>query len=332
MEHKTPYRGMYGVFVSVFYNKSKGDNMGKIAFMYPGQGMQKIGMGQSFYENSQAAKAVFELADQVLDFSLKKICFEENDAINETQYIQPALVTTCLAMTEEIEKRGLLPDVTLGLSLGEYVAIAVAGGFSMEDVIRTVRARGLYMAEACSAGKGVMYSVLGLEAGKIEKLLVNREQVFVANYQCPMQTLISGEEKAVENMIPLLEKAGAKKCIPLKLSGAFHSPLLKKAGDQLAEYLKGVEIKDLKIPYVTNVTGELVYDKAEVKELLKKHLFSAVRFEQSVRRLIDADVRTFIEIGPGKTVSGFVKKIDKTVTVINIETMEDLEKLRMLYN
>lgn len=300
--------------------------MSKIAFIYPGQGAQKAGMGKDFYENSESAKELFDKASELLGLDMKALCFEENDRLDLTEYTQAALVTTCLAMTRVIREKGIEPDVTAGLSLGEYCAIAAAGGMSEEDAIKTVRKRGILMQNTVPAGEGGMAAVLGMEAEAIETVIGDIENVTVANYNCPGQIVITGAAKGVEEAAEKLKEAGAKKVIPLNVSGPFHSPLLVKAGEELLKELEGVEIHPLCIPYVTNVTAEYVQDESEVKGLLGKQVSSSVRWEQSIRRMIGEGVDTFVEIGPGKTLAGFMRKIDRNVKMYNIGTWEDIEK------
>ena len=301
--------------------------MSKIAFIYPGQGAQKAGMGKDFYENSESAKAVFDKASELLDLDMKELCFEENDRLDLTEYTQAALVTTCLAMTKVIEEKGIHPDVTAGLSLGEYCAIAVAGGMSEEDAIRTVRKRGILMQNTVPAGEGSMAAVLGMEASDIENVIEPIDQVTIANYNCPGQIVITGAAKAVEEAAEKLKEAGAKKVIPLNVSGPFHSPLLKKAGDELLKELEQVETHPLMIPYVTNVTAEYVKDNKEIKALLGRQVASSVRWEQSIRKMIEEGTDIFVEIGPGKTLAGFMRKIDRNVKMYNIGAWEDVEKV-----
>ena len=301
--------------------------MSKIAFVYPGQGVQTVGMGKDFYENSPSAKEIFEKADQVLDFDIKHICFEENQEINNTEYTQAALVTTYLAITSEIENKGVHPDVTAGLSLGEYAAIAVAGGMTEEDAIKTVRQRGIFMNRAVPDGQGTMAAVLGLGADEIDHVIADIDGVSVVNYNCPGQIVITGKKQAVFDAMKLLEKAGARRCVELNVSGPFHSQFLTDAGAKLGETLDEIPLHDLKIPYVTNVTAEYVRDINETKELLVKQVSSPVRWEQSVRNMIADGVDLFVEIGPGKTIAGFLRKIDKNVKCIHISKYEDLQKL-----
>lgn len=298
--------------------------MGKTAFIYPGQGAQKAYMGKDFYEQCEAAKQVFDQANAVLDIDVKELCFTENEQLHNTAYTQAALVTTCLAMTAELRNRGVCPDVTAGLSLGEYAAIAAAGGFSYEDAIRLVRARGIYMEEAVPGGRGAMAAVLGMSVEKIEEVLAEKGNVSIANYNCPGQIVITGMKDAVEEALVSLKEAGAKKCIPLKVSGPFHSRFLEEAGEKLRRKLGEVPMRELRIPYVTNVTAEYVTDIEKTEELLVKQVSSSVRWMQSVERMIEHGADTFVEIGPGKTLAGFIKKINKNVTVLNVGTVEDI--------
>lgn len=300
--------------------------MSKIAFLYPGQGAQKAGMGQDFYEKSPLAKEVYDKSCEILDFDMKQICFEENELLDRTDYTQAALVTTCLAMTKEIEARGLKPDMTAGLSLGEYCAITTAGGMSTEDAIKMVWIRGGLMHRVVPDNKGGMAAVLGLSGEEVEKCVDPLEGVFVANYNCPGQVVITGMKEAVEGAAPVLKEAGAKRVLPLNVSGPFHSPYLKEAGDALYEELKKVTFNDLEIPYVTNVNASIVEDTENTRELLRKQVSSSVMWEQSVRTMIAEGVDIFVEIGPGKTLSGFMRKIDKTVKMFRIGTMEEMDK------
>lgn len=301
--------------------------MSKIAFIYPGQGSQKFGMGKDFYENSQSAKALFDRAGELLQLDMKALCFEENDKLDITEYTQAALVTTCLAMTRVVKEQGIKPDVTAGLSLGEYCAIATAGGMKEEDAIRVVRKRGILMQEAVPTGMGSMAAVLGMTGEEIEQVIEGMEGVSVANYNCPGQIVITGYAEAVADASVKLTEAGAKRVIPLKVSGPFHSALLTEAGIKLGAELETVELFPLHTPYVTNVTACYVHDISRTKELLEKQVASGVRWEQSIRNMIAEGVDTFVEIGPGKTLTGFIKKIDRDVSIYNIETFEDVTKV-----
>lgn len=301
--------------------------MAKIAFIYPGQGAQKPGMGKDFYENSELAKAVYDKASELLQIDMKALCFEENEKLDLTEYTQAALVTTCLAMTKVVEERGLKPDVTAGLSLGEYCAISVAGGMKEEDAISLVRKRGILMQNTVPAGEGAMAAILGMDASVIEEGIKDLEGVTVANYNCPGQIVITGETKAVEKAAEILKEAGAKRAVLLNVSGPFHSPMLKQAGEELAKEMEKVEMEPLQIPYVTNVTAEYVTDIRETKKLLAEQVAASVRWQESVERMIAEGVGTFVEIGPGKTLAGFLRKIDRSVKVYNIGTWEDVDKV-----
>ena len=301
--------------------------MSKIAFIFPGQGAQKAGMGKDFYENSKMAAEVIDRASELLGLDMKALCFEENDLLDQTEYTQAALVTVCMAMEKVLRERGLAPDVTAGLSLGEYCAIASAGGMSTENAITTVRKRGILMHNAVPGGQGAMAAVLGLDAGKIEEVLADRSGVMIANYNCPGQIVITGWKEDVEQAADALKEAGAKRVLPLNVSGPFHSSLLKQAGEELGKELEQVDFSDLRIPYVTNVTAEYVTDITKTKELLARQVASSVRWQQSMELLIADGVDTFVEIGPGRTLAGFPRKINREVKVYNVGTWEDVDKV-----
>ena len=301
--------------------------MSKIAFMFPGQGAQKAGMGKDFYEQSETARKVIDKATELLDIDMKALCFEENDKLDQTEYTQAALVTVCLAMEHVLRERGLKADVTAGLSLGEYCAIASAGGMTTEDAITTVRKRGILMQNAVPGGKGSMAAVLGLTGEAIEKVVDEIDGVTIANYNCPGQIVITGWKESVEKASEALKEAGAKRVLPLNVSGPFHSPMLEEAGKELGQVLENVELSTLEIPYVTNVTAEYVTDISETKALLAQQVASSVRWQQSVENMIADGVDTFVEIGPGKTLAGFMRKISRDVKVSNVGTWEDVDKV-----
>ena len=303
--------------------------MSKIAFIFPGQGAQKAGMGKDFYEETSTGREIFDRASELLGFSMPELCFAENDRLDITEYTQAAMVTTSIAMMKVLmEETGIRPDVAAGLSLGEYCALYAAGVMSADDAITTVRQRGILMQEAVPVGVGAMAAVLAMAAEKIEEVLKDIPDVWIANYNCPGQIVISGKKEAVELACEKLKEAGAKRTVMLNVSGPFHSGMLAEAGEKLGEFLENVEISDPQIPYVANVTASYVTDKAEVKSLLARQVSSSVRWEQSVRAMLADGVDTFVEIGPGKTLAGFMRKITRDAKVVNIETLQDVRALK----
>lgn len=299
--------------------------MGKLVFMFPGQGSQYIGMGKEFYENIPVCKEVYDLASEASGLDVAKLCFEENEQINITEYTQIAMLATEAAIYAALKEKGFTPDVTAGLSLGEYGALIASGVMSMKDAFAVVRKRGIYMQNAVPTG-GAMSAVLGLDAAAIEKVCEETEGIVsIANYNCPGQIVITGEAAAVEAAGEALKEAGAKRVVPLKVSGPFHSQMLVQAGEQLGEALKDVTVAEEFIPYLANVTADYVTNAADVKPLLEKQVASSVRWQQTIERLIADGADTFVEIGPGKTLSGFMRKINRDVTVYNIDKMEDFE-------
>ena len=302
--------------------------MSKIAFIFPGQGAQICGMGQDFYEQAETAKEIFDKASEILGFSMPELCFEKNDRLDITEYTQPAMVTASIAMMKVfMERTGITPSVAAGLSLGEYPAMAAAGVMSAEDAIRTVRQRGILMQEAVPAGVGAMSAVLAMDGEKIEEVIAPIDGVQIANYNCPGQIVISGKKEAVDEAAVKLKEAGAKRVLPLNVSGPFHSPMLKEAGEELGRVLENVELSPLEIPYMTNVTAEYVRDISETKKLLAEQVASSVRWQQSVENMIADGVDTFVEIGPGRTLAGFMRKISRDVKVYNVSTWEDVDKV-----
>ena len=300
--------------------------MSKTAFMFPGQGAQYIGMGKDFYEKEQTAREIFDKAGSITGLDMPFICFTENDKLSITEYTQIAMLTVETAILKVSEERGIRPDVTAGLSLGEYGAIVACGAMRAEEAFAVVRRRGVYMQEAVPEG-GAMAAVLGLSADVIEEVCQNTQGIVsIANYNCPGQIVITGEADAVNRAGETLKEKGAKRVVPLNVSGPFHSQMLTGAGERLRKDLEKVQISEFSIPYVANLTADYVSTPENIRELLEKQISSPVRWQQSVERMLADGVDTFVEIGPGKTLSSFVKKINRDVTVLNVDKYEDLAK------
>lgn len=299
--------------------------MGKTVYMFPGQGAQYIGMGKEFYEQEDVCKAVFDMASSATGLDLASLCFEENEKINQTEYTQIAMLTVEAAIFMAMEQRNLKPDYTAGLSLGEYGALIASKVLDPKDAFCIIRKRGILMQNAVPTGGG-MSAVMGLDADAVEAACGKVDGIVsVANYNCPGQIVITGEQKAVELAAAACKEAGAKRIVPLNVSGPFHSKMLEEAGAKLAEELKNIQIYPIAVPYVSNVTADFVTDSSVVSELLQKQISSPVRWQQSIERLIQNGADEFVEIGPGRTLSSFMKKIDRSKTVYHIEKPEELE-------
>lgn len=301
--------------------------MSKVAFMFPGQGAQYVGMGKDFYETYDTAKEVFDLASEVSGLNIADICFTENDKINITEYTQIAMLATEVAILKVLEENGVHADICAGLSLGEYGALAAADVCDLKDLFALIRKRGIYMQQAYPVG-GAMSAVLGLNMEDVDAVCKQCDGIVsVANDNCPGQIVITGEEQAVKQASERLMEKGAKRCIPLTVSGPFHSKLLEGAGEKLAKELSKVTLRDPKIPYVCNLECAPVTKKDRIAKLLEKQVSGTVRFRESIEYMIADGVDVFIEVGPGKTLSGFVKKINRDVKVYQVATVEDLQNL-----
>lgn len=305
----------------------------KTAFIFSGQGSQYAGMGKELYDNYECVKEVFDKADEVLDFKVTEMCFGDDERLNETEYTQPALLTMSYAVYKLMEEKGLKADYVAGLSLGEYSAHAVSGTMNFEEAVKLVRKRGKFMTEAVPKGEGAMCAVLSLDADKIQEAcneVSGTGRCMIANYNAPGQIVIAGDKEAVEKASELVKEKGAKRAVMLNVSGPFHTSLLKPAADKLSEELNNIELKNMTIPVVTNLTAEVVEDKNQVKDILTKQVMNPVKWEQSVKKMIELGVDTFVEMGPGKTLSSFVKKAAKEVgadvAIYNVEDLKTLEK------
>lgn len=304
--------------------------MRKLAFIFSGQGSQYTGMGKELYENYEVSKKVFDRANEILGYDLKTMCMTGNEHdLNKTENTQPAILTTSIAILEILKNKGINADITAGLSLGEYSALVYSGAIDFEDAVQLVRKRGKFMQEAVPEGKGTMAAIIGLDKKSVLEICEKAKTVGiveVSNYNCPGQIVIGGEVDAVLKACEYAKNSGAKKAVQLKVSAPFHTSMLKPAAEELEKELKKVEIKEFDIPVISNVTAQYVSDKSEIKGLLTKQVMNPVLWEDSVRKMINDGVDIFIEIGPGKTLRSFVRKIDKNVTALNVEDIKTLNK------
>ncbi|MBG9793408.1 malonyl CoA-ACP transacylase [Paenibacillus dendritiformis] len=304
--------------------------MGKLAFVFPGQGSQEVGMGKDVYDAVPAAREAFETADRVLGFPLTEMIFQgpESD-LKQTSNTQPALLATSWALYQALERHGIRPDYVAGHSLGEYGALVAAGVLRFEDAIAIVRQRGQFMEQAVPSGQGAMAAVLGAERERLgalcDDISAAGTPVEMANLNCPGQIVVSGSREGIDAVVERGKEAGAKRVIPLEVSGPFHSAMMKPAAERLGEALRAVEMQDARIPVIANVTARPVTEAEKIRGLLVEQVFSPVLWEDSVRYLIDQGVDTFVEIGSGKVLSGLIKKIDRSVRIVSINSLEAVE-------
>jgi len=295
--------------------------MGKIAFMFSGQGAQYTGMGEDISDLPSALE-IFNSADEALGFSISDICFNESDKLNITEFTQPAILTTSIALYAELKKY-ITPDAVMGLSLGEYSALVASNALEFTDAVKLVNKRGKLMTEAVPTGVGSMAAILGLSSDLVAKTIQDIDGVYISNYNCPKQYVIGGYKEAVQKAMVALKEAGARRTVELNVSGPFHTPLLKHAARQLSAEFDKVNFGSNDIPVVMNFTGEYLGDN--LKSLLTSQVMGSVRFEESIK-LLEADgFDTFIEVGPGRVLSGFVKKVNKAFTILNVEDKASLE-------
>ena len=304
--------------------------MSKTAFIFPGQGAQYIGMGKELYQNIGVCKSIFDIADKELNFELSKLCFEGTESeLNITENTQPAILTTSIAALMALREHGIKCDVTAGLSLGEYSALVCSGSMDFRDAVKLVKKRGRFMQEAVPVGIGTMAAILGLDANSVCEACSEARTsgiVEIANLNCPGQIVIAGEIAAVERALEIAKEKGAKRVMLLSVSAPFHTSMLRPAAEKLEMELRNVNIKAFTIPLMTNVNGDYVKSKEDIKDNLKVQVMSSVLWEAIIRNMIKDGVDTFVEIGPSKVLSGFVKKIDRKLTIINVEDMLSLNK------
>ncbi|SHE73552.1 ACP S-malonyltransferase [Alkalibacter saccharofermentans] len=303
----------------------------EIALIFPGQGAQSIGMGKELYDNFSEAKAVFEAAEASLPFNLRELCFEgPKEKLDVTIYTQPCLLTASIAMLEVLKGQGLkTPRFHAGLSLGEYSAVVASEIMPFEDAVKLVYNRGTFMENAVPDGKGTMAAIIGLDTKLIEEACVQASSegiAQIANYNYSGQIVIGGSVEAVNIAMDICKEKGAKRVVPLSVSGPFHTSMLKNAADNLDSYLENIVFSPWTVPVVSNYTAKPYDEIANIKNLLVKQVISPVQWEKSVEYMISQGVDTFIEVGPGKTLSNFVKRIDKKVTILNVEDVKSLEK------
>lgn len=304
--------------------------MNKLAFVFAGQGAQYQGMGKDFYENFSSSREVFEIADKALGFGITSVCFEgSEEQLAMTEITQPAIVTVTAAILEAVKEKGVRPDMVAGLSLGEYSALVCSNSLRFEDTVRLVQKRGKFMQEAVPVGVGTMAAIMGLTKEQTREVCEEASIYGIvepSNFNCPGQTVIGGEVQAVRKACDIAKEKGAKRAMELKVSAPFHTSMLQSAAEKLWGELGDVNVSSMEIPVITNVSAKEIDCETKIKETLVKQVMSSVMWEDSVRYMIDQGVDTFVEIGPGKALSSFIKKIDKTVNVMNIENLSSFEE------
>ena len=319
--------------------------MPKIALLYPGQGSQYAGMGKDFYDEFEKIRNIYSKASELLGYSVEELCFNEDSRLDKTEYTQPAMVLTELVMTSVVknvlEEKGLSAEVSAGLSLGEYAALSEAGVMELLDAVLLVSIRGKLMSECVPSGEGAMAAVLGLERKKIDKIIEDIDGVYLANDNCPGQLVITGYKDAVEKAMNICKENGAKRTVMLNVSGPFHSPLLEPAGIKLYEELKKISMNEPMHPYYKNTDADIQICRDGIAESLKNQVSSSVLWRETIENMLANGIDTFIEIEPGKTLTGFMKKILKeygekypgvceNITYFSIDKLEDIERINAL--
>jgi [acyl-carrier-protein] S-malonyltransferase len=305
--------------------------MSKLAFVFPGQGSQKVGMGKDFYETFSESKKMIDEINSSLEYSLSDIMFNgPSEELTKTFNTQPALLTVSAIIFEQLKINGIIPNAVAGHSLGEYSALVAAGTLKAKDAAKLVYTRGKLMSEAVPSGNGAMAAVLGLNASEVEEVVNtynnSDEVVCIANYNCPGQIVISGTKAGIDSITQPLKDIGAKRVLPLPVSGPFHSPLMKTAANNFSEIIKQVKLNEPSIPVYSNVTSEPFIDENQISDLLSEQIYSSVRWEQSINNMINDGITKFIEVGSGNVLTGLIKKINPNVQTITISAVEDLRK------
>lgn len=309
----------------------------KRAFLFPGQGAQVVGMGKDIYEKYEEARKIYDKANEITKMDVKKICFEgPEEELNKTENTQIAILTTSLAILEVLKSKNIEADVAVGLSLGEYGALIYSGIISLEDGLKLIQKRGYYMGNLLPDEEFQMAAVIGLDSSKIEEVCQNiaKEGKFIvpANYNCKVQTVISGEKEAIEEASEKLKEAGAKRVIPLKTSGPFHTSKLEKAKEAYEKELENISFNEGKVKVIKNLDGTYYSNKDNIKEILAKHIVSPVRFDKAIELMKEEKIEEYVEIGPGRALTGFIKKDNKEAKVYNINSLESLENYLEMQN